>query len=67
MGERELLGPKLVKDTNNVVQKIMMRMHTTHSIQKSYVDVRHRNLEFEVGDEIFLKVTLMKGVSMETS
>ena len=26
------------------------------SRQKSYVDVRHRPLEFEVGDHVFLKV-----------
>ena len=30
--------------------------------QKSYVDVRRRNLEFEIGDLVFLNVALMKDV-----
>ncbi|KAL0537500.1 hypothetical protein IC582_026478 [Cucumis melo] len=30
--------------------------------QKSYVDVRRKDLEFDVGDKVFLKVAPMKGV-----
>ncbi|KAA0055529.1 DNA/RNA polymerases superfamily protein [Cucumis melo var. makuwa] len=30
--------------------------------EKSYVDVRRKDLEFDVGDIVFLKVALMKGV-----
>jgi hypothetical protein len=37
-------------------------MLTTRSWQKSYVDVRQRDLEFAVGDEVLLKVSLMKGI-----
>ncbi|KAA0067060.1 pol protein [Cucumis melo var. makuwa] len=37
-------------------------MHTTQSRQKSYADVRRRDLEFDVGDKVFLKVAPMKGV-----
>ncbi|XP_020081159.1 uncharacterized protein LOC109704786, partial [Ananas comosus] len=32
------------------------------SRQKSYSDKRHRDLEFAVGDRVFLKVSPMKGV-----
>jgi hypothetical protein len=32
------------------------------SRQKSYADVRWRDLEFAVGDEVLLKVSLMKGI-----
>ncbi|XP_057976131.1 uncharacterized protein LOC131163554 [Malania oleifera] len=32
------------------------------SRQKSYADNRHRNLEFDVGDHVFLKIAPMKGV-----
>ena len=31
-------------------------------LQKSYIDVRHRPLEFEVGDHVFLKVIPKRGV-----
>ena len=37
-------------------------MRTAQSRQKSYVDVRRRDLEFEVGDKVFLKVAPMKDV-----
>ncbi|KAL0556795.1 hypothetical protein IC582_005312 [Cucumis melo] len=35
---------------------------TTQSRQKSYADVRRKDLEFDVGDKVFLKVAPMKGV-----
>ena len=37
-------------------------MCTSQSRQKSYADSRRRNLEFEEGDPVFLKVAPMKGV-----
>ena len=37
-------------------------MRTIQSRQKSYAYVRRWDLEFEVGDKVFLKVAPMKGV-----
>ncbi|XP_038896709.1 uncharacterized protein LOC120084969 [Benincasa hispida] len=37
-------------------------MLTAQSRQKSYVDVRHKDLKFEVGGKVFLKVASMKSV-----
>ena len=37
-------------------------LKTAQSRQKSYVDVQRRELEFEVGDWVFLKVSPMKRV-----
>ncbi|KAL0556256.1 hypothetical protein IC582_004768 [Cucumis melo] len=37
-------------------------MLTAQSRQKSYADVRRKDLEFEAGDMVFLKVAPMKGV-----
>ena len=37
-------------------------MRTAQSRQKSYADVRRRNLEFEEGDPVFLTVAPMKGI-----
>jgi hypothetical protein len=42
--------------------KIWQNMLTTQSWQKSYADVRQRDLEFVVGDEVLHKVSLMKGI-----
>ncbi|KAL0562098.1 hypothetical protein IC582_002548 [Cucumis melo] len=62
VGEQRLVGPELVQSTNEAIQKIRSRMHTAQSRQKSYADVRRKDLEFEVGDKVFLKVAPMKGV-----
>ncbi|KAA0039169.1 pol protein [Cucumis melo var. makuwa] len=61
-GEQRLMGPELVQSTNEAIQKIRLRMHTAQSRQKSYADVRRKDLEFEVGDKVFLKVAPMRGV-----
>ncbi|XP_073064054.1 uncharacterized protein [Primulina eburnea] len=37
-------------------------MKTGQSRQKSYADKRERELEFAVGDHIFMKIATMKGV-----
>ncbi|KAL0544581.1 hypothetical protein IC582_019698 [Cucumis melo] len=37
-------------------------MQAAQSRQKSYVDVRRKDLEFDVGDKVFLKVAHMKDV-----
>ena len=45
-----------------VVEKIRERMKMAQSRQKSYADIRRRDLEFSVGDHVFLKVAPMKGI-----
>ncbi|KAA0033251.1 pol protein [Cucumis melo var. makuwa] len=62
VGEQRLMGPELVQSTNEAIRKIRSRMHTAQSRQKSYADVRRKDLEFEVGDKVFLKVAPMRGV-----
>jgi len=62
VGERQLLGPDIVQDTKDKIVLIRKRMLTAHSRQKSYADQHRRKLEFEVGDQVFLKVSPMKGV-----
>lgn len=37
-------------------------LKASYSRQKSYTDVRCRDLEFEVGDKVFLRISPMKGV-----
>ena len=44
------------------VQLIRDRLKTAQCHQKSYVDVRRREQEFQVDDWVFLKVSPMKGV-----
>ena len=37
-------------------------MKTAYSREKSYADNRRRDLEFEIGDQVFLKISPMKRV-----
>ncbi|WRX25513.1 Reverse transcriptase domain - like 10 [Theobroma cacao] len=62
VGERKLLGPELVQDAIEKIHIIRQRMLSAQSRHKSYADNRWRDLEFQVGDHVFLKVSPTKGV-----
>jgi hypothetical protein len=62
VGERQILRPDLVQDTKEKIALIRQRMLTAQSRQKSYADKQRRELEFEAGDQVFVKVLPMKGV-----
>ncbi|KAA0026261.1 pol protein [Cucumis melo var. makuwa] len=62
VSEQRLMGPELVQSTNKPIQKIRARMQIAQSRQKSYAEVRQKDLEFDVGDKVFLEVAPMKGV-----
>ena len=62
IGEKKLLGPELVQKTIDKIQIIRERLQTAQSRQKSYADNRRRNLEFSIGDHVFLKVSPWKGI-----
>nr|CAN77179.1 hypothetical protein VITISV_006672 [Vitis vinifera] len=62
VGERKLLGPELVQLIVEKVALIKERLKAAQSRHKSYANHRRRDLEFEVGDHVFLKVSPMKSV-----
>nr|GEY97114.1 putative reverse transcriptase domain-containing protein [Tanacetum cinerariifolium] len=53
---------KLVQETTDKVVLIKERLKAARDHQKSYVDNRRKQLEFEVGDQVSLKVLPWKGV-----
>ncbi|XP_059288571.1 uncharacterized protein LOC132041911 [Lycium ferocissimum] len=60
VGENQLVGPDLIQQAVDKVKAIQERLLAAQSRQKSYADNRRRKLEFEVGDWVFLKISLMK-------
>ncbi|PHT44766.1 hypothetical protein CQW23_13924 [Capsicum baccatum] len=62
VGKTQLFGPNLVHQAMEKVKIIRERLKTAQSRHKSYDDVRRRDLEFEVDDWVFLKVSPTKGV-----
>ncbi|KAL4037249.1 hypothetical protein IC575_000837 [Cucumis melo] len=62
VGERKLVGPELVQITTNNIKLIRENLRITQDRQKSYADKRRKNLEFQVGDQVFLKLSPWRGV-----
>ena len=62
VGERRLIGPELVQLTAEKIDVIRERLKTAQSRQKSYADRRRKDLEFQVDDWVFLKLSPWKGV-----
>ena len=61
VGERRLIGPELVHISLDKIQIVRDRLKSRDR-QKSYADKRCRDLQFKVGDKVFLKVSPWKGV-----
>ncbi|KAH0729669.1 hypothetical protein KY290_000789 [Solanum tuberosum] len=61
-GEAGLIGLYLVHQAMDKVKVLQERLKIAQSLQKSYNDVRRRELEFEVDDWVYLNVSPMKGV-----
>ncbi|GJR39685.1 hypothetical protein Tco_1215369 [Tanacetum coccineum] len=62
VGDSQLTGPELIRDTTEKIIQIKNFLLTAHSCQKSYADRRTKPLEFEVGDMVLLKVSPWKGI-----
>ncbi|WMV13747.1 hypothetical protein MTR67_007132 [Solanum verrucosum] len=62
VGEVALIGPELVYEATEKVWLIKERLRMAQSRQKSYADVKRRDLEFEVNDWVYSKILPMKGV-----
>ncbi|GKA59214.1 putative reverse transcriptase domain-containing protein [Tanacetum coccineum] len=61
VGDSQLTGPELIRDTTEKIIQIKNRLLTAYSHQKSYADRRTKPLEFEVGDMVLFKVSPWKG------
>ncbi|GJU72550.1 putative reverse transcriptase domain-containing protein [Tanacetum coccineum] len=58
----QLTGPELVQETTERIIQIKQRIQTARDRQKSYADLKHKPMEFQVGDKVMLKVSPWKGV-----
>ncbi|GJU80245.1 putative reverse transcriptase domain-containing protein [Tanacetum coccineum] len=60
--DSQLTGPKIVYETTEKTIQIKSRIQAACDRQKSYADVRHKPLKFQVGDKVLLKVSSWKRV-----
>ncbi|XP_071920663.1 uncharacterized protein [Coffea arabica] len=64
VGERKIINSATipwVEEAYERVKVIRQRFQMAQSRQKSYADYRMKDLEFEIGDKVFLRVTPLKG------
>jgi hypothetical protein len=57
-----VFGPDILQEAKKKVHLVRENLRVTQSRQKSYADHRRRELSFEVGDFVYLKVSPMRGL-----
>ncbi|GJU73986.1 putative reverse transcriptase domain-containing protein [Tanacetum coccineum] len=62
VGQVQLTGPELVQETTERIIHIKQRIQTARDRQKCCADLKHKPMEFQVGDKVILKVSPWKGV-----
>jgi hypothetical protein len=62
LGEKAIFGPDIVVEAEATIRRIQENLKAAMLRQESYANKRHRPLEFEVEDHVYLKVSPMKGV-----
>jgi hypothetical protein len=61
-GESQLFGPEIIKEAERQVQVVRENLKVAQSRQKSYADMRRRELTFEEEDYVYLKVSPIRGL-----
>jgi hypothetical protein len=62
MGEQKVFRPDMPQEVEKQVRMVSKNLRVTQSREKSYTDHRRRELSFEVGDFVYLKVSPMRGL-----
>nr|GEX19682.1 putative reverse transcriptase domain-containing protein [Tanacetum cinerariifolium] len=62
VGDAQLTGPELIHETTEKIVQIKQRIQAARDRQKSYIDVRRKPLEFQVSDQVMLKVLAKVGI-----
>ncbi|CAJ2661858.1 unnamed protein product [Trifolium pratense] len=60
-GEGAILGPEIVQETTEKIRMIREKMKASQDRQKSYHDKRRKDIEFQEGDHVFLRVKSTTG------
>jgi hypothetical protein len=61
-GERKFFGPDILQEDEKHVRMVRENLRVVQSRQKSYADHWRRELSFEVGYFVYLKVSPMRGL-----
>nr|GEZ31868.1 reverse transcriptase domain-containing protein [Tanacetum cinerariifolium] len=68
VGDTQLTSPKIILETTKKIIQIKKRIQAARDRLKRYIDMRHKPLEFEVGDKVMAtSVILISSDSSEDS
>jgi transposase InsO family protein len=63
LGERQVFGPEILLEAEENIRMVRENLKAAQSRQRSYADTRRRELSFEVGDYVYLKVSPIRGTT----
>jgi hypothetical protein len=55
-GDKVIFGPDLVEEAEAIIRRIQDNLKVVKSRKETYANKRHRPLEFEVGNHVYLRV-----------
>jgi hypothetical protein len=61
-GQKQVFGPDILLEAEENIKVVRENLKIVQSRQRSYVDTRRRDMSFEVGDFVYLKVSPISGV-----
>ena len=62
LSEKKIIGPDLIQETEEKVKMIRERLKVVTDRQKSYTYLRRKDIQYEIGKKVFLKVSPWKKV-----
>nr|GEV58619.1 hypothetical protein [Tanacetum cinerariifolium] len=60
--DAQFTGPEIIHETTKKIIENKSRIQAARNRQKSYADLKHKPMDFQVGDRVMLKVSPWKGV-----
>ena len=62
LSEKKVIGPDLIQETEEKVKMIRERLKVANDRQKSYADMKRKDIRYEIREKVFLKVSHWKKV-----
>ena len=57
LSEKKIICPDLIQETEEKVKMIRERLKVATNIKKSYADMEKKDVRYEIGEKVFLKVS----------
>ena len=62
LSEKKVIGPNFIQETEENVKMIRERLKVVADRQKSYADLKRKDIKYEISEKVFLKVSPWKKV-----